>query len=457
MAQLRGVVHAPTVPAVAQGPPNAPGDEPSGPGIVGRWHSDGATCVGAMRARPPSPQQIRNALQVGFAGFLSAGIHAAAGPDVNAVDGFDGVYGAARSLLPTPEASRAAAWALIVGAVFGGAMFGGAVVVLLIQAQHNWLAIGIGHVLIQLLGRRLGLSPATLMNAVIKTVLIQTVPAHKRMGGWYVVDRTGWHLLGLLLGMGVERLFWFRSPLERLEDSERGLLGRLEALLAGTSHDGEEELIDAPPIARCAASSCAAPRPTDWTVRGCGGDRRRSSRRCATAPPWSGPRPCCAPSTPTPAARPCCGGGGRRRCHERGRTIGGDRAQRGGPGPGGGRLQPPGASGGPVPGPGGAHHSRDRPRRRRAGRAGADHRHPAGTARRGDRRGPPATAGCSTWPASWGACRPFPSRNRSSRPCRNAAMPCAASCPSWRRNGPSSTASRTGRCCGPSSCSTAAR
>jgi hypothetical protein len=182
---------------------------------------------------PPFAQQIRNALQVGFAGFLAAGIHAAAGPDVNAVDGFHVVYGAARSLLPTPEASREAAWARMVGTVFGGA-----VVVLLTQALHNWLAIGIGYVLIQLLGRRLGLSPATLMDAVIMTVLILAVPAHERMGGWYVVDRTGWHLLGLLLGMAVERLFWFRSPLERLQDSERGLLGRIDALLAGLSHDG---------------------------------------------------------------------------------------------------------------------------------------------------------------------------------------------------------------------------
>ncbi|MBM5823512.1 MAG: FUSC family protein [Cyanobacteria bacterium K_Offshore_surface_m2_011] len=193
-----------------------------------------------MLPRPPSPQQIRNALQVGFAGFLAAGIHAAAGPDVNAIDGFYVVYGAARSLLPTPEASREAAWARIVGTVFGGA-----VVVLLTQALHNWLAIGVGYVLIQLLGRRLGLSPATLMNAVIMTVLILAVPAHERMGGMYVVDRTGWHLLGLLLGMAVERLFWFRSPLQRLEDSERGLLGRIDALLAGTSQDGAEELISA--------------------------------------------------------------------------------------------------------------------------------------------------------------------------------------------------------------------
>ncbi len=191
-----------------------------------------------MPLRSPSTQQIRNALQVGFAGFLAAGIHAAAGPGVNAVDGFYVVYGAARSLLPTPEASREAAWARIVGTVFGGA-----VVVLLTQALNNWLAIGVGYVLIQLLGRRLGLGPSALMNAVIMTVLILAIPAHARMGGWYVVDRTGWHLLGLLVGMAVERLFWFRSPLQRLEASERHLLGRIEALLDGTAQESADQLI----------------------------------------------------------------------------------------------------------------------------------------------------------------------------------------------------------------------
>jgi uncharacterized membrane protein YgaE (UPF0421/DUF939 family) len=191
-----------------------------------------------MRLRSPSTQQIRNALQVGFAGFVAAGIHAAAGPDVNAIDGFYVVYGAARSLLPTPEASREAAWARIVGTVFGGA-----VVVLLTQALHNWLAIGVGYVLIQLLGRRLGLGPAALMNAVIMTVLILAVPAHVRMGGWYVVDRTGWHLLGLLVGMAVERLFWFRSPLQRLEDSESHLTARIDALLNGTAQETADGLI----------------------------------------------------------------------------------------------------------------------------------------------------------------------------------------------------------------------
>lgn len=149
-------------------------------------------------------------------------------------------------------------------------------VVLLIQALHNWLAIGIGYVLIQLLGRRLGLSSATLMNAVIMTVLILAVPAHERMGGWYVVDRTGWHLLGLLLGMGVERLFWFRSPLERLEDSERGLLGRLKALLAGTSHDGEEELIDAY-AAHCAVRSIVLRSPQAHRLDGEGMRRRQEA------------------------------------------------------------------------------------------------------------------------------------------------------------------------------------
>ena len=60
--------------------------------------------------------------------------------------------------------------------------------------------------------------------------------------------------------MAVERLFWFRSPLQRLEDSERGLLGRIEALLAGRSHDGAEELISAY-AAHCAVRAAVLRSP----------------------------------------------------------------------------------------------------------------------------------------------------------------------------------------------------
>jgi len=61
--------------------------------------------------KSPTSVQVRNALQVGFAGFLAASIYELVGPDVNSIDGFYLVYGAARSLLPTPEASWAAAQA----------------------------------------------------------------------------------------------------------------------------------------------------------------------------------------------------------------------------------------------------------------------------------------------------------------------------------------------------------
>jgi hypothetical protein len=182
--------------------------------------------------------QILNSLQVGFAGFLATGVYAFAGPDSSGLDSFYVVYGAARSLLPTPEASMASAQARVVGTIFGGV-----VVALLILVLNNWIAIGIGYVIIQLLGRRMGLGPAALMNASVMAVLLLAIPSHNMQGGWYVFFRTLWHLVGLAIGMVVERLFWFRSPLQRLQESEDRLVQHIQNLLCGDDHQSVEELI----------------------------------------------------------------------------------------------------------------------------------------------------------------------------------------------------------------------
>ncbi len=91
--------------------------------------------------------------------------------------------------------------------------------------------MGIGYVLVKLLGRRLGLDDATLMNGVIMALLLVAVPGYQDMGGLYVLYRTGWHLIGLMLGMAVERLFWFSPLLKRLQSSELALIAQLEDLL----------------------------------------------------------------------------------------------------------------------------------------------------------------------------------------------------------------------------------
>ena len=189
--------------------------------------------------KSPTADQLRNALQVGFAGFLAAGIYELVGPDVNSIDGFYLVYGAARSLLPTPEASWAAAQARVVGTVLGGV-----VVTLLMLVLDNWLAVGVGYVLIQLLGARLGLSAAALMNASVMAVMLLAVPAYRQESGWYVLYRTLWHLIGLAIGMLVQRLFWYRSALERLRQSEEDLIHSLNQCCNGGDCRSAEQLIE---------------------------------------------------------------------------------------------------------------------------------------------------------------------------------------------------------------------
>ncbi|MFM7675683.1 MAG: FUSC family protein [Synechococcus sp.] len=191
-----------------------------------------------MPLRPLSPQQTRNALLAGFAGFVATALYLWAGPDAVAQDGFYLVYGAVRSLLPSREASLQAARARLLGSAFGGV-----VVFLVMLALRNWLAMGVAYVLIHLIGRRCRFSSATLVNAGVMVVLLLGVPSYGAMGFRYVFDRCLWHALGLGIGMAVERLFWPDSPLQRLIDSERALVQRLEDLLAGQQVASAEALI----------------------------------------------------------------------------------------------------------------------------------------------------------------------------------------------------------------------
>jgi len=58
----------------------------------------------------------------------------------------------------------------------GGTVVGGVVVAMLMLVLDNWLAVGVGYMLIQLLGARLGLSAAALMNASVMAVMLLAVP-----------------------------------------------------------------------------------------------------------------------------------------------------------------------------------------------------------------------------------------------------------------------------------------
>jgi len=125
-----------------------------------------------------------------------------------------------------------------------GTVVGGVVVTLLMLVLDNWLAVGVGYVLIQLLGSRLGLSAAALMNASVMAVMLLAVPAYNQEGGWYVLFRTLWHLIGLAIGMLVECLFWYRSALERLRQSEDDLIHSLHQCCNGGHARSAEQLIE---------------------------------------------------------------------------------------------------------------------------------------------------------------------------------------------------------------------
>ena len=90
--------------------------------------------------RPADPQCCSGGVRI-----LATGLFVVAGPEATRIDAFYVVYGVARSLLPTPEASLKAARARVVGTLFGGL-----VMMMLIQAVSN--SRGHRHVLVKLLG-----------------------------------------------------------------------------------------------------------------------------------------------------------------------------------------------------------------------------------------------------------------------------------------------------------------
>ena len=183
-----------------------------------------------MSLRTLTRVQWRNALQVGFAGFVASSLYLALAPGLRMDDAFYILYGVARSLLPTPEASRKAASSRLIGTVFGGV-----VAFLLLLVFQHWLAIGIGYIIIKLISRWLNFNESIQINAVIMPVLLLVVPAYAQLGGTYVLYRTFWHLLGLMIGMLVERLFWYRSPLTQLLEAEENLRLTISSMLNSDS------------------------------------------------------------------------------------------------------------------------------------------------------------------------------------------------------------------------------
>ena len=74
-------------------------------------------------------------------------------------------------------------------------------------------------------------------------VLLLAVPGNTNLGGLYVFERTIWHLVGLFIGMLIERLFWFRSATQRLQDSEQLLVKQLQSCLLKAEAVSSDDLI----------------------------------------------------------------------------------------------------------------------------------------------------------------------------------------------------------------------
>ena len=168
-------------------------------------------------------RQWQLALKGALAAFLAMGVYAVVPESLRVRDqAFYLLYGIARSVLPSEQSSRTAFRDRITGTLFGGA-----VVAPLTLVARGWLAVGVGYLLVQLVANRLRLGPGLRTNAITMVFLLMLIPTYGETGFSYTLHRVGWHILGLSIGIVVERLFW---P-EDAEAERRRLRGLLEARL----------------------------------------------------------------------------------------------------------------------------------------------------------------------------------------------------------------------------------
>jgi len=168
-------------------------------------------------------RQWQLALKGALAAFLAMGVYAVVPESLRVRDqAFYLLYGIARSVLPSEQSSRTAFRDRITGTLFGGA-----VVAPLTLVARGWLAVGVGYLLVQLVANRLRLGPGLRTNAITMVFLLMLIPTYGQTGFTYTLHRVGWHILGLSIGIVVERLFW---P-EDAEAERRRLRGLLEQRL----------------------------------------------------------------------------------------------------------------------------------------------------------------------------------------------------------------------------------
>jgi hypothetical protein len=236
-----------------------------------------------MGLKPLTGEQWRSSLRTALAGLIAAPIALHWGGDTG-LDVWYCLYGVARSNLADQRLSAQAARDQLLGSCLGGGIAAG-----LVMLGNRWILVGVAYLLVELVGKRWGLSSGSRTNAAIAALLLLLVPAYGQEGALWVVYRISWYLLGLAIGMATERLLWARSERQRLAELERNLVAILRAVhqapadpaaaaaarAAAEPVDQERRLVCAFRQVRELARQVAAEDPDGWS-RG-GGERRLRS------------------------------------------------------------------------------------------------------------------------------------------------------------------------------------
>ena len=232
-----------------------------------------------MAFRPLTAEQWRSSLRTALAGLIAAPIALHWGGDTG-LDVWYCLYGVARSNLADQGLSARAARDQLLGSCIGGG-----IAAVLVMLGNSWILVGVAYLLVELVGKRWGLSSGSRTNAAVAALLLLLVPAYGREGALWVVHRISWYLLGLAIGMATERLLWPRSERQRLAELERNLVAILRAVhqapgdpaAAGAAEpmDQERRLVRAFRQVRELAQQVASEDPDGWSQGG--GEARLSS------------------------------------------------------------------------------------------------------------------------------------------------------------------------------------
>lgn len=231
-----------------------------------------------MGFRPLTAEQWHSSLRTAIAGLVAAPIALNWGGN-SGLDVWYCLYGVARSNLADQRLSGRAATEQLLGTLVGGGIGAGLVIL-----GSNGLLVGVAYLLVELIGNRWGLSQGSRTNAIIAAILLLMVPEYGKEGAHWVANRLGWYLLGLAIGMAVERLLWPRGDRQRLAEQERNLIENLQTLRqeqaqeppaggrTGEPMDQERRLVNGFRQVRDLAQLVATADPDGWSRHG--GEKR---------------------------------------------------------------------------------------------------------------------------------------------------------------------------------------